>query len=83
MDGDFEGELVSYHKSQKLRNNYAEAHNNLGTLYNLQDMHAPAKECFETAIHHNAKYAPAAGYVGDRCLRQRAVRNIACGSSVL
>ena len=22
-------------------------------------MHAPAKECFETAIHHNVKYAPA------------------------
>ena len=39
----------------KLRNNYAEAHNNLGTLHNLQDMHAPAKECFETAIHHNVK----------------------------
>ena len=46
MDGDFEGALESYHKSLKLRNKYAEAHNNLGTLYNLQDMHAPAKECF-------------------------------------
>ena len=59
MDGDFEGALESYRKSLKLRGNYAEVHNNLGTLYKLQDMHAPAKECFETAIHHNAKYAPA------------------------
>jgi len=42
MDGDFDSALKSYHKSLKLSNKYAEAHNNLGTLYNLQDMHAPA-----------------------------------------
>ena len=59
MDCDFDGTLKSYHKSLKLSNNNAEAHNNLGTLYNLQDMHVPAKECFETAIQHNTKYTPA------------------------
>ena len=56
--------LKLYNQVLKIDPNYADAHNNLGVIFQNQMNHEKAKECYEKAIAINPNYADAHNNLG-------------------
>ena len=54
-----------YEKAIEINPNYADAHNNLGTVFNELGENQKAKNCYEKAIEINPNYADAHNNLGN------------------